>query len=126
MEGAELSELRSAFACFLPYSNLRIRDKNFGALVMVAAEPSAPKKLDAHLEQHDAQVFGPVGCIIVAHFIAAVVREQERHLILAQSNPSSIPMLHSLSVICPVLLLAVAGEKVCTGHPPRGKPGRLL
>ena len=95
---------------------------------MVAAEPSAPKKLDAHLlEQHDAQVFGPVGCIIVAHFIAAVVREQEQHLILPQSNPSSTtPILHSLSIICPVLLLTVAGEKVCTGHPPRGKPGPLL
>ncbi|CAE7593341.1 HCN2 [Symbiodinium pilosum] len=46
-----------------PLGDGGIRDKNFGALVMVA-------------------VFGPVGCIIVAHFIAAVVREQERKFAL--------------------------------------------
>ncbi|CAE7722755.1 Hcn4 [Symbiodinium sp. CCMP2456] len=46
-----------------PLGDGGIRDKNFGSLLMVA-------------------VFGPVGCIIVAHFIAAVVREQERKFAL--------------------------------------------
>ncbi|CAJ1406917.1 unnamed protein product [Effrenium voratum] len=42
-----------------PLGDGSIREKNFGALILVA-------------------IFGPVGCVIVAHFIATVVREQER------------------------------------------------
>lgn len=46
-----------------PLGDGSYREKNFGSLMMVA-------------------VFGPVGCIIVAHFIATVVREQERKFAL--------------------------------------------
>ena len=46
-----------------------------GCICLRSNEVQKAEVASAHL--HSLEVFGPVGCIIVAHFIAAVVREQD-------------------------------------------------